>query len=77
MTFIAYLEMNKVSFYKITQLLGKDPMHFTGVYKQKLTGKKPISLDEFSEICQALEKYLKKDVKPNMFDLKIVNVLLS
>ena len=75
--FTDFLKENKVSFYKVTQLMGQNPAVFTGTYKQKLTGERPMSIDDFNLICVKLGQLLNKPCKPSMFDFKVETVRLG
>lgn len=75
MKILEFLQENRISFYKVAQLQGKNGNHNAGYIQKKLEGKISMKMSEFESLCQALETYLKKPVKPEMFDTKPESVL--
>jgi len=71
--FSEFLKQNNISFYKMAQLLGRDPLLFTGSVKAKALGEKNIKFEEFKTYCQKLSDFIHKPVNPEDFEVEDMN----
>lgn len=75
--FAEFLAKNSITWYKLAQLAGYNPLQYSGSVKKKCIGERPISTEEFEKYCQGLSQYLHKTIRPEDFETDVVEVLIK
>ena len=72
-----YLKNKGVSYYKATQLAGKNPATTTANIKEKLIGKNAITFEEYKMFVDKLADHVNDKLAPESFDYEIVTIKLK
>ena len=72
-----YMKNKGVSFYKATQLAGKNPATSTANIKEKLIGLNPITFQEYKLIVDKMGDHVNDKISPESFDFEIMTIKLK
>lgn len=63
-----FLEDKRISYYKATQLLGKNAATSSANIAAKIRGELAFKMEEYALLCTKLSEFLHQDIKPEHFD---------
>lgn len=72
-----YLKTKNVSFYKATQLAGKNPATSTANIKEKIIGVNPITFTEYKMLLDKIANHVNDNITPESFDYEVLTVRLK
>ncbi len=72
-----FVKEKKISYYQITQGMGKDPTAFHNHIKKKVTGEKTMNREEFIKLVQVISKLTNTELTTSQIDYEVEKVKLK